>query len=253
MARILLFTETDVLAVGFVSVLHLVPRLEVDSTCNEPEQLVQLVIARSPDIALIDFAADNLQVVSEIRKRAPGVKIVLWVQAISFGLAFQAMRLGVRGILRKAVSKDVTLECLQKVAAGEVWFDQDLATGFLEATTVELSPREAQLMILVSQGLKNKEIAMTLGISEATVRMYLTSVFRKLHVKDRYELAIFGLQNSGAYDQSIPNGMLAGHEPARQRMSSLKVQVPCPVKGPAPEGLRQPASLSIISRRRLSG
>ena len=249
MARILFFTETDVLAVGFASVLHSVPGLEIDSICNQRAQLLKSAIVRTPDIALIDFATDNLSVVSEIRKQAPGIKIVLWVQAISFGLAFQAMRLGVRGILGKTVGTEVTMQCLQKVAAGELWFDQDLATRFLEATTVELSPREAQLMILVSQGLKNKEIAAILGISEATVRMYLTSVFRKLGVKDRYELAIFGLQNSGAGGPSIKNGKLAGQEPARQRMSFLKVQVPLPAK--APEGLRQ-TSPSIIPRRRFS-
>jgi DNA-binding NarL/FixJ family response regulator len=122
-------------------------------------------------------------------------KIVLWVNSISTELAFQAMGLGVRGILRKTLATDLQVKCLQKVQAGELWFEKALTDSFLCARRVALTQREGQLVSLLSQGLKNKEIATTLMISEGTVKVYLSRLFQKVGVKDRFELALFGLKN----------------------------------------------------------
>jgi DNA-binding NarL/FixJ family response regulator len=122
-------------------------------------------------------------------------KIVLWVNSISTELAFQAMGLGVRGILRKTLPTDLQVKCLQKVQAGELWFEKALTDSFLCARRVALTQREGQLVSLLSQGLKNKEIATTLMISEGTVKVYLSRLFQKVGVKDRFELALFGLKN----------------------------------------------------------
>jgi DNA-binding CsgD family transcriptional regulator len=81
------------------------------------------------------------------------------------------------------------------VAAGQPWLDKALASGVTRSRCIQLTPRESQLVGLVSDGLKNKEMAEHLGISEATVRVYMSSLFRKLGVKDRYELALYGLKN----------------------------------------------------------
>ena len=120
---------------------------------------------------------------------------MLWVNSISTELAFQAMGLGVRGILRKTLPTDLQVKCLQKVQAGELWFEKALTDSFLCARRVALTQREGQLVSLLSQGLKNKEIATTLMISEGTVKVYLSRLFQKVGVKDRFELALFGLKN----------------------------------------------------------
>src|SRR5450756_515245 len=122
-------------------------------------------------------------------------RIVLWVNSISTELAFQAMGLGVRGILRKTLPTELQVKCLQKVQAGELWFEKALTDSFLCARRVALTQREGQLVSLLSQGLKNKEIATTLMISEGTVKVYLSRLFQKVGVKDRFELALFGLKN----------------------------------------------------------
>jgi DNA-binding CsgD family transcriptional regulator len=103
--------------------------------------------------------------------------------------------LGVRGILRKTLPTDLQVKCLQKVQAGELWFEKALTDSFLCARRVALTQREGQLVSLLSQGLKNKEIATTLMISEGTVKVYLSRLFQKVGVKDRFELALFGLKN----------------------------------------------------------
>jgi DNA-binding CsgD family transcriptional regulator len=120
---------------------------------------------------------------------------VLWVRSISTELAYQAMELGVRGVLRKTLAPDLLLKCLTKVCEGELWFDKNLTASFLSAKMVALTKRESQLVALLSQGLKNKEIASTLQISEGTVKVYLSRLFQKVGVKDRFELALYGLRN----------------------------------------------------------
>jgi two-component system response regulator DesR len=99
------------------------------------------------------------------------------------------MGLGVRGILRKTLPTELQVKCLQKVQAGELWFEKALTDSFLCARRVALTQREGQLVSLLSQGLKNKEIATTLMISEGTVKVYLSRLFQKVGVKDRFELA----------------------------------------------------------------
>jgi DNA-binding NarL/FixJ family response regulator len=124
-----------------------------------------------------------------------GSRIVLWVNSISTELAFQAMGLGVSGILRKTLPAETQVKCLQKVQVGELWFEKALTDSFLCAHRVALTKREGQLVSLLSQGLRNKEIAGTLGISEGTVKVYMSRLFQKVGVKDRFELALFGLKN----------------------------------------------------------
>ena len=132
---------------------------------------------------------------SELRRGVSGCKIVLWVNTISTELAFQAMGLGIRGILRKTLPTELQIKCLLKVHAGEMSFEKALTDSFLSARRIALTQREGQLVSLLSQGLKNKEIATALMISEGTVKVYLSRLFQKVGVKDRFELALFGLKN----------------------------------------------------------
>src|SRR5436309_13635387 len=140
-------------------------------------------------------------------KRAMGnTKIVLWVHTISTELAFQAMGLGVRGILRKTLPTDLLVKCLEKVQEGELWFEKALTDSFLSAKRIARTQREGRLVSLLSQGLKNREIATALLISEGTVKVYLSRLFQKLGVRDRFELALYGLKNLSLGASSLDDG-----------------------------------------------
>ena len=170
--------------------------LEMDSICDDIACVAERITVATPDILLMDFDSEqDLEAVTRVLARAPRVNIVLWAHHPSVEMAYQAMNLGVRGVLRKTLSPESTVRCLQKVASGETWFEKDLTAGFTEGRGVSLTPRESELVTLLSQGLKNKEISAALSITEATVRVYLSALFRKVGVKDRYELALFGLRN----------------------------------------------------------
>jgi two-component system nitrate/nitrite response regulator NarP len=196
MTRILLYSDEPILAKGLEAVLRQVEGFELLPTCNTVAGVIDQVAHVVPDLVLMDLTSEiTFAVLSELKHAMASTKIVLWVNNISTELAFQAMGLGVRGILRKTLPTDLQVKCLQKVQAGELWFEKALTDSFLCARRVALTQREGQLVSLLSQGLKNKEIATTLMISEGTVKVYLSRLFQKVGVKDRFELALFGLKN----------------------------------------------------------
>src|SRR6516165_9233310 len=196
MTRILLYSDEPILAKGLESVLRQVDDFELLPTCNSVAGLLEEIAHGTPDLVLMDLTPEvTFAVLSEMKHAMNNSRIVLWVNSISTELAFQAMGLGVRGILRKTLPTELQVKCLQKVQAGELWFEKALTDSFLCARRVALTQREGQLVSLLSQGLKNKEIATTLMISEGTVKVYLSRLFQKVGVKDRFELALFGLKN----------------------------------------------------------
>jgi DNA-binding NarL/FixJ family response regulator len=196
MTRILLYSDEPILARGLESVLRQVEAFELLPTCTTVAGVIEQVAQSAPDLILMDLTPEiTFAVLNEMKHAMANTRVVLWVNFISTELAFQAMGLGVRGILRKTLPTDLQVKCLQKVQAGELWFEKALTDSFLCARRVALTQREGQLVTLLSQGLKNKEIATTLMISEGTVKVYLSRLFQKVGVKDRFELALFGLKN----------------------------------------------------------
>jgi DNA-binding NarL/FixJ family response regulator len=196
MTRILLYSDEPVLSKGLESVLRQVEGFDLLPSCGTVAGLMEQMMIGAPDVVLMDLTAEvTFGVLSDMKHAMTHTKIVLWVNTISTELAFQAMGLGVRGILRKTLPTDLQVKCLQKVHQDELWFEKALTDSFLCARRVALTQREGQLVSLLSQGLKNKEIAATLGISEGTVKVYFSRLFQKVGVKDRFELALYGLKN----------------------------------------------------------
>lgn len=155
----------------------------------------QQVAAVKPDVILLSVdGAVDWSLLHTLRREAPSSRLVLWLHDIPAESAYQAMECGVRGILRKSLPPEMILKCIRKVHEGELWFEKTLTQTFLSGRTVRVSRRETELITLVSQGLKNKEIATVMEISEGTVKVYLSRLFEKVGVRDRFELALFGLR-----------------------------------------------------------
>jgi two-component system response regulator DesR len=216
-------------------VLRQVEGFELMPTCITLAGLMEQIGQGSPDLVLMDLTPEiTFAVLSEMKHAMANSKIVLWVNTISTELAFQAMGLGVRGILRKTLPTELQVKCLQKVQAGELWFEKALTDSFLCARRVALTQREGQLVSLLSQGLKNKEIATTLMISEGTVKVYLSRLFQKVGVKDRFELALFGLKNLTT--GQLPVGE-KGHRAGATAMPGLRSLV---LERPAEQRAQEP-------------
>jgi two-component system, NarL family, nitrate/nitrite response regulator NarL len=194
--RLMVVTNQPVVAAGFAAALKALGGIEMLAGSPDDPALPKAIAAANPEIVLIDFVPEEcFRLLLELRDLAPGCRTVLWVRKVSAEIAYQALNLGVNGIIRTTEDLLALDRCLRAVSRGDSWFDDESKAGFFKARTVGLTPREAQLVILVAQGLKNKEIAAEAGVSEATVRIYLSAIFRKLGVKDRYELAIHGIEN----------------------------------------------------------
>src|SRR5580658_3916660 len=196
MSNVLLCADEPILAEGLRRILENVPELDLVGCCPRLEDIRSQIEALQPDILLVDLTADvTFSVLSGLREAAASARIVLWVHAISTELALQSMSLGVRGILRRTLPVDTLVRCLMRVDEGELWFEKALTDSIMTARSYALTRREGQLVALLSQGLKNKEIATALSISEGTVKVYMSRLFQKLGVKDRFELALYGLRN----------------------------------------------------------
>jgi two-component system response regulator DesR len=238
MTRILLYSDEPILAKGLEMVLRQVEGFELLPTCSAVACLMEQLAKGAPDLVLMDLTPEiTFAVLTEMKHAMTNCRIVLWVNSISTELAFQAMGLGVRGILRKTLPTELQVKCLQKVQAGELWFEKALTDSFLCARRVALTQREGQLVSLLSQGLKNKEIATTLMISEGTVKVYLSRLFQKVGVKDRFELALFGLKNLTT--GQIPVGDKGHRSASMPGLRSLVLEKPverpeAPTRFPAP-------------------
>jgi two-component system, NarL family, nitrate/nitrite response regulator NarL len=176
---------------------------------SDVDALVQQVASRKPQVLLlaVDTSVD-WGLLNQLRRESPDTKVVMWLHEITPELAYQAIECGVRGILRKSLPPEMIAKCVRKVEAGELWFEKALTQTFLSGRTVKVSKREGELITLVTQGLKNKEIASVMGITEGTVKVYLSRLFGKIGARDRFELALIGLRNA-------PSGMDFGSVPLR--------------------------------------
>jgi DNA-binding NarL/FixJ family response regulator len=150
-----------------------------------------------PDVILLSVDGQlDWGLLQTLSREAPFSRTVLWLHDIAPESAYRAKEYGVRGILRKSLPPEMILKCVRKVHEGELWFEKTLTDTFLSGRTVRVSRRENELITLVSQGLKNKEIATVMEISEGTVKVYLSRLFEKVGVRDRFELALFGLRSA---------------------------------------------------------
>jgi two-component system, NarL family, nitrate/nitrite response regulator NarL len=196
MSNVLLFANEPILAAGMRRILENAPDLELIGVCSSLDEITEQMELHRPDILLMDLTSDvTFGVLSGLREAVSASKIVLWVHEISTELALQAVSLGVRGILRRTLPVETLIRCLISVNEGELWFEKALTDSILTARRYSLTRREGQLVALLSQGLKNKEIAFQLSISEGTVKVYMSRLFQKLGVNDRFELALYGLRN----------------------------------------------------------
>jgi len=153
-----------------------------------------------PDLLLLDVqmpGGGGMEVLRRLSAADSKARVILLTAAIDDSSLMEAKALKVRGIVLKNSDPAYLLECLDQVRHGRRWFDPDLARRArrLEESQagsgrVALAPRERQLIGFVRAGLRNREIAEKLGVTEGTVKTYLHTIFEKLAISNRTELAI---------------------------------------------------------------
>ena len=205
MSRICVYTDEPVQARGIRASLGLCEGVELCAVYSTVQELLTEGERCRPDVLLLDLTPEvNFGTLTELRARIPKCRIVLWARSVPVELAGQAFELGIHGILRKTLPEELLSKCIAKVSQGELWFEKNLIENLLSARTINLSRREGQLVRLLAQGLSNRDIANILRLKEGTVKVYLSKLYQKAGVKDRFELALYGLKNLSDLPASGP-------------------------------------------------
>jgi len=125
---------------------------------------------------------------------------VVWSVALSEAEALRLLQAGAAGVVRKTARLDTLLDCIRQVAGGSTWMEEDLVATPDQPVRIgrsALTARELQVMELVERGMKNKEIAIALGIQTGTVKIHVKHIFEKTGIRSRYGLALSGLKERG--------------------------------------------------------
>lgn len=194
--RLLLFTELPLFAAGVQATITPHTDLEVVGTIHQVQTLILEIRNVKPDLVLIDWGPSlDWPTVAAACASVEGRRVVLLVRNAAAELVYQAREAGVAAVLDLHTPPAQLVDAVQRVLAGEVVYSASMDESLRISRTVRLTPREGELVALLAQGLKNKEIATSLNISEGTVKVYLSKLFQKVGAKDRFELALFGLKN----------------------------------------------------------
>ena len=195
MLNVLLYTTQPVLALGLTAAFEEEGDCHLASICSTTPLLLEALTRERFGVLLIEAAPEiSAEMLSDIKDAAQGTPIVIWVDAVSTEFVAQAISLGVRGVLRRNLSLELQVRCLQKVGAGELWVEKTLIASLLSTKRIVLSLRERQIATLLVQGLKNKEIGYRLGLTEGTVKVYFSRLFQRVGVSDRFELALYAIR-----------------------------------------------------------
>jgi DNA-binding NarL/FixJ family response regulator len=198
MVHVVVYSDQPILAKGLESLIASDPAFELSACCSNVAALQEHMANEKPDLAVLDLTPEiTSAALGVLQDLAPESKLILWTHTISGDFALQALTIGIRGVLRKTLPLEAHRQCLHRVSAGELWFEKSLTDSFRAARRVSLTQRESQLVAMLVRGLKNKEISSELGITEGTVKVYLSHLFQKSGAKDRFELALQGLKNLG--------------------------------------------------------
>ena len=173
---------------------------EIAGTAATGDEAFALLALLRPEILLLDLqmpGGSGMEVIRRLDGNPDAPPVVILTAAIDDSSLMEARALGVRGIVLKNSDPAYLLECLERVRDGDSWIDpelsaraQELSETLGERRRPPLAPRERQLIRFVRQGLRNREIAQELGVTEGTVKVYLHAVFEKLGVSSRTELAV---------------------------------------------------------------
>ncbi len=192
-----------VTAEGIRTLLAGHPDLRFQQLAVSLEAALELARLHTPDVIVVDKAFGIqavLEWLNEVRMAVPNISIVIWGVSVTEAEALRFLQAGARGILRKTAGISSLLACLRTVAERRSWMEDAVFRDSARSDRYprsELTPREQQVLELVEQGFKNKEIALDLGIRPGTVKIHLKHIFEKTGVRGRYGLALNGLKDRG--------------------------------------------------------
>jgi DNA-binding NarL/FixJ family response regulator len=235
--RVIVADSQAIFRAGLRKIFAVEDDIRVVGQAETMEQTHSAAKKFSADILIMEAALspNPADAVSELLRHAPALRLVVVTEAPKEELTLELFRRGVHGIVSREVDPEMFVDCLRKVSAGAPWLDPQSTQWVLEAyrtqgsrptatrSKVQLTAKESTIVACVTQGMKNKEIAVRVGTTEQVVKNYLRKVYDKLGVADRLELALYCLNNR------LPEGNRSNQSTSSQGASSESATSPASI------------------------
>jgi len=197
--RLLIVDDHPVVRDGLVAILHQgEPDLEVVGEAGDGKEAVATWRALRPTVTIMDLqlpGQSGVEAITAIRREDPDARILVLTTFDGDADIQRALEAGARGYLLKSMRRATLIEAVRAVAAGQRYLPPATAARLVEAMETErLTSRELDVLRLLAQGHRNREIADELGLAEPTVKIHVNNLLRKLQVKDRTEAAMVALK-----------------------------------------------------------
>jgi len=207
--RVIVADTQAIFRAGLRKIFALEDDLRVVGQAETMPQTISAIQKFSADILILEAALSPTpaDAVADLLRQNTKCRLVMVLQEPDQEMTLELFRRGAHGVVSREVEPEMLVDCLRKVAAGEPWLEPRAVLWVLEAyrtqglrpagsrPKVQLTPKESLIVSCVTQGMKNKEIALRVGTTEQVVKNYLRKVYDKLGVADRLELALYCLNH----------------------------------------------------------
>ena len=204
MRKPVVICDTEPIAIeGVRAVLSLSEDLSLEAAGTSLFSAMEMVRRTGAVVAVIDKAFGIHAVMDWLRTMRAGsdtASPVVWGISMSEAEALRLVQAGAMGVIRKTAALDMLVSCIRAVAAGKTWMEDSLfreSERAVRSHRANLTGRELQVLELVEQGMRNKDIGGVLGIQAGTVKIHLKHIFEKTGIRGRYGLALSGLKEKG--------------------------------------------------------
>jgi len=201
---VVLADDQRVVREGLATLLGLLPQVEVLGTASDGEEAVSLAESLRPDVVLMDLRmprCDGVEATRRLRERVPSTHVIVLTTYADDRSVIEALRAGARGFLTKDSGAEEIERAIAAVVRGEAAIDPAVQHHLVEAVAGSselpdgLTPREAEVLTLIAQGLSNREIATRLFVSEATVKSHVNHLFTKTGARDRAQAVAYAYRH----------------------------------------------------------
>lgn len=204
MAKTVVICDTEPVAIeGVRAVLSRNEDFRLEGSETSLFSGMEMVRRAGADVAVVDKAFGIHAVMDWLRTMRAGhgdTAPVVWGVAMSEAEALRLVQAGAMGVIRKTAALETLVTCIRAVAAGKTWMEDSLfreSERAVRSHRANLTGRELQVLELVEQGMRNKDIGSLLGIQAGTVKIHLKHIFEKTGIRGRYGLALSGLKEKG--------------------------------------------------------